>query len=498
MTKNKASYELTFSEKSNFEAWMTELKKCCILTDFEQKYEIVKGSEKGKYVKVESKMGGNHYTAKVYDKSDPQTLILKNSILDEIKTLRALDYHRVIRIREVYEIETAIYLIKEFIHEKTLEKILMKSKWQTSVPKPETKSIMFSLLKTLAYIASQGIMHRNLKPANILMEDPSNTKIFNFSLAAFVYSPQTSFKTCGTPGYIAPEVLACEEKQFNQKYNNKCDVYSVGCIFFQMLFGFPLFGGSDASKILELNKDQNVNEFINKELKKIKTRLNEQAMNLLLKLLESDPRNRISAEQALMHPYFDVYNHAERKLMTNTDEPINSVDKSHLEKLLLLTPRSESRKSFATMSECSSSRDRSLEKPPSSFNSLQFETAPDFSSLPKFTKMPAYTSRLSEKSRFHCPSPRNERSSQNFLKAAIFCNIKNQAKNGSEFEIKSPNLAKLNKRSCSESIIAKVEHIFSGVKDDDGDSDDICDEGLDEIKTNYRSFFANRQCLKLK
>lgn len=83
-------------------------------------------------------------------------------------------------------------------------------------------------------MASQGIVHRNIKPSNIVLDDGNRVKIAGFSLATFVNSKKTNFGACGTPGYIAPEVLAYEDKKDNQPYNDKCDVFSAGCIFFQL------------------------------------------------------------------------------------------------------------------------------------------------------------------------------------------------------------------------------------------------------------------------
>ena len=149
------------------------------------------------------------------------------------------------------------------------------------------------------------------------------------------------------------------------------------------------------------------------------------------------------------------------------------------------------------MSECSSSPERSLEKMPTSFNSLRLETAPDLTlPLQKCSKVSTYTStsKRNEKNQLCPPSPRNEKS---FLKAAIFCNMKNQVKNASELEIKIPHFPKLNKRSCSESMIQKVEHLFLELGDnDDAGSEDICDENLDIVCLLFcifvYTFYPNR------
>ncbi len=161
--------------------------------------------------------------------------ILKTSLINEIETMRTLNYHRIPKLIEVQETESAIYLITEFLHNNTLDKLLKKPQWQTSILKLKTKNLMFSLLKTLSFMASQGIIHRNIKPANILIEGSTDVKIINFSLATFLDSPNVNFRTCGTPGYIAPEIFFHDEQEEGGKiYDTKCDIFSTGCIFFQM------------------------------------------------------------------------------------------------------------------------------------------------------------------------------------------------------------------------------------------------------------------------
>ena len=147
--------------------------------------------------------------------------------------MRNINYHRIPKLYEVYETESSIYLIMEFTKDQTLENLFKNPKWQQQAG---TKSIMFSILKTLAYIASQGIVHRNIKPANIIIEKGSkDIKVVNFSLATFLDSPKVNFRTCGTPGYIAPEIFAHDGTDESAKiYDSRCDVFSAGCIFFQM------------------------------------------------------------------------------------------------------------------------------------------------------------------------------------------------------------------------------------------------------------------------
>jgi len=237
ITKNQSSFELVYPDKKTFDIWMAEFQKFCVLTDFGLRYEIVETREKSKNSNIcliESKMGGKSFAAKVFNKDQwnlSQNFFQKTSLINEIETMRTLNYHRIPKLHEVYETESSICLIMDsFQGSRTLEDHFKKPKWTM------TKSMMFSLLKTIAYMASRGIIHRNIKPANIIVEEGSkNIKIVNFSLATFLDSPKGNFRTCGTPGYIAPEIFAHDKTDENCKiYDSRCDVFSAGCIFFQM------------------------------------------------------------------------------------------------------------------------------------------------------------------------------------------------------------------------------------------------------------------------
>ena len=80
----------------------------------------------------------------------------------------------------------------------------------------------------------EGIMHRDIKPQNIILKHKNNpgiVKLADLGLATYIHEKEHFFNRCGTPGYIAPEIISLKE---NQRYDEKCDVYSAAVIFYQL------------------------------------------------------------------------------------------------------------------------------------------------------------------------------------------------------------------------------------------------------------------------
>jgi len=155
-------------------------------------------------------------------------------MFNEIDIMRALDHDNIIKLHEVHESERSIYLIMELIQGKPLQEPLTKMTLKRDYSQAQIVEMIRSILDALAYMASKGIMHRDLKPDNILVDKMGKLKIADFGLATYIDVPEYIFKKCGTPGYIAPEVFKYDQKQPNTNYNDRCDVFSAGCIFFYM------------------------------------------------------------------------------------------------------------------------------------------------------------------------------------------------------------------------------------------------------------------------
>lgn len=128
----------------------------------------------------------------------------------------------------MHESENSLYLVMQLIKGGELLKALNKNSYSLE----QVAKTMGRLLSALAYMHSQNIMHRDLKPDNILMREQSDITdvvIADFGLATYQLSESQIFKRCGTPGYVAPEIL--KHRDGTPFYDTKCDLFSLGCIF---------------------------------------------------------------------------------------------------------------------------------------------------------------------------------------------------------------------------------------------------------------------------
>lgn len=155
-------------------------------------------------------------------------------MLNEIEIMRALDHENVIKVYEVFETEKSIYLVLELIQGKSLQELLKKPNFKEEFNEVKIINMFRAILDALAYLALKGVMHRDLKPDNILLDKGDKIKIVDFGLATFIDVEDYLFKKCGTPGYIAPEVFKFDAKNPTTAYDHRCDVFSAGAILFYM------------------------------------------------------------------------------------------------------------------------------------------------------------------------------------------------------------------------------------------------------------------------
>ena len=213
-------------------------------------------------------------------------------ILNEINILKKIDHPNIMKIFEFYQTSTTYYLILEFCEGGNLYDFV----YENHLSEFQVIYIMFQIFSAMNYCHKMKILHRDLKPDNILIKKNQDglcrVKICDFGTSAIFNKGEIQKEIIGTLCYMAPEVL-------NEKYNQKCDLWSCGVVMYILLTGKRPFIGRDDDQIIEKILFDKYNTDL---LKKY----NKHTKDLLRRLLEKNPEKRISAEEALNHKVFQL------------------------------------------------------------------------------------------------------------------------------------------------------------------------------------------------
>ncbi|KAL4508084.1 hypothetical protein ABPG72_021457 [Tetrahymena utriculariae] len=299
LTHNCKFMELYARNKEHMLMWFELLKRQCVLTTFQNDYSTIKLMGKGNFARVyyaRSKLTGGEFAVKAFEKDKfAQIEIDRPALIKEISILRKMNHPGVIKMYEVYENETHIFLVNELLKGGEL---FHKLKGHGQFDEVYVAQLMTTLLDSIHYISQRNILHRDIKPENLILRsknDDTDLCLADFGLADY-YDPNGGymFQRCGTPGYVAPEVLA------DKIYDFKVDTFSAGVIMFILLTGSSPFKGKSYDEIVIKNYNCTI-DFNYKEMSKY---LSVECFDLLQKLLKKDPQERYSAIQALNHPWF--------------------------------------------------------------------------------------------------------------------------------------------------------------------------------------------------
>eukprot|EP01129_Flabellula_baltica_P004424 TRINITY_DN1534_c0_g2_i1.p1 TRINITY_DN1534_c0_g2~~TRINITY_DN1534_c0_g2_i1.p1 ORF type:complete len:263 (-),score=53.26 TRINITY_DN1534_c0_g2_i1:13-801(-) len=218
----------------------------------------------------------------------------QNALMDEVKILQRISHPNCIKIFKVYDTDETLYLVLEIVTGGELfDSIVQKG----SFSEEESKVLFRQMLEATGYLHSLGIAHRDLKPENILLKDKTSNiiKITDFGLSRIVDSATFMKTMCGTPQYVAPEILL---SQNTSGYGLACDLWSLGVILYVMLAGYPPFNESNGN-IFEQIKEADFVFHTDYWADKSDT-----VKDLITLLLNPDPTTRLSTEDALNHEWF--------------------------------------------------------------------------------------------------------------------------------------------------------------------------------------------------
>ncbi|XVE87169.1 hypothetical protein DITRI_Ditri18aG0094500 [Diplodiscus trichospermus] len=271
---------------------------------FGSKYEL--GDEVGrghfgytcaaKFKKGELK--GQQVAVKVIPKAKMTTAIAIEDVRREVKILRALSGHNnLVQFYDAYEDRDNVYVVMELCEGgELLDRILSRGGKYTE---DDAKAVMIQILNVVAFCHLQGVVHRDLKPENFLFmskDENSQLKAIDFGLSDFVKPDERLNDIVGSAYYVAPEVL-------HRSYSTEADVWSIGVIAYILLCGSRPFWARTESGIFRavLKADPSFDEVPWPSL-------SSEARDFVKRLLNKDPRKRLTAAQALSHPWIKNYN----------------------------------------------------------------------------------------------------------------------------------------------------------------------------------------------
>ncbi|XP_067247718.1 calcium/calmodulin-dependent protein kinase type 1D isoform X2 [Chanodichthys erythropterus] len=216
----------------------------------------------------------------------------ESSIENEIAVLRKIKHENIVALEDIYESSNHLYLIMQLVSGGELFDRIVEKGFYTE---KDASTLIRQVLDAVNYLHTMGIVHRDLKPENLLYfnpQDGSKIMISDFGLSKMEGTGDVMSTACGTPGYVAPEVLA------QKPYSKAVDCWSIGVIAYILLCGYPPFYDENDSKLFEqiLKADYEFDAPYWDDI-------SDSAKDFISCLMEKDPSKRYTCDQALRHPW---------------------------------------------------------------------------------------------------------------------------------------------------------------------------------------------------
>ena len=271
-------------------------------------YKIGRILGKGAFGKVNIALhlaSGRLVAIKSFNKKKLLTRRAKRKIKTEIEVLSKLRNPFCTQIYDYFETDTHILIVMEYICGDLLGFMRKRSK----ITESTAKIIFKQIIKGLQYIHKKKIVHRDIKLDNVLIDLTNTVKICDFGVSRILQPGDIMYENCGTPAYIAPEIFK------NEGYEGySCDIWSAGVTLYYMLAGVQPFKGGKIEELKEI--------ILKGEYEQIKD-ISKEANDLINKMLKLNPKDRITIEEILKHPWLknvDIKNRQKLNLFTNAEK----------------------------------------------------------------------------------------------------------------------------------------------------------------------------------
>ena len=257
--------------------------------DILKDYNFIKDIGEGNFGKVKLAILNStkeNYAIKILNKERLKSQT-KTTLFNEIEIISRLKHPNIIYVEKILEDQQNFYIIMEYCEKGELFDYIVKKQRLSPM---EASMFFYQLINGVEYIHSQGFVHRDLKPENLLLTKNKLLKIIDFGLCHDYNETKYLATKCGSPSYAAPEIL----KGF--PYDGfKTDIWCCGIILYAMLCGYLPFDGDDNQQIFQSIVEGEL-EFPNF--------LGEDSINLLIWLLNPEPKERISIEEIKYHHFY--------------------------------------------------------------------------------------------------------------------------------------------------------------------------------------------------
>jgi len=284
-----------------------------------EQYEKLEKVGEGTYgVVYKAQDGEGHIYALKTIRLEAEDEGIPSTAIREISLLKELQHPNIVRLCDVIHTERKLTLVFEFLDE-DLKKLM--DKHEGGLEEKATKSYLFQLLRGIAYCHQHRVLHRDLKPQNLLINKDGELKLADFGLARAFGIPVRSYThEVVTLWYRAPDVL-----MGSRKYSTPVDIWSVGCIFAEMVNGRPLFpGNTDTDQLQKIFKvlgtpseekwpsitelpdwkpEYQSQDHGEPKWHDIVPKVDDQGIDLLKSMLKYDPTLRVQGKAAMEHAY---------------------------------------------------------------------------------------------------------------------------------------------------------------------------------------------------